>query len=413
MRHLVAAALAAVTFSAGSALAADNIKVAFIDPLSGPFANVGESEVRHFQHIIEGINARGGVLGGRKLELAAFDSKASPQEAVLALKQVIDQGIHYILQGNSSSVAHALVDTLDKHNKRNPDEAVLFLNYAAVDPVLTNEKCTFFHFRFDADADMKMSAITDVLAMDKNIGKVYLLNQDYAFGQAVSKAAKLMLGKKRPDIQIVGDDLHPLGKVKDFAPYVTKIKASGANAVITGNWGNDLSLLIKASKDAGLKVEYYTYYGGITGTPPAIGEAGAGHLKMVSQWHANVGTPGAEKWVTSYRERFKGAKDDFFYSTPVTAIEMLAKAIDQAKSADPLPVAKALEGMKWMSDTGEVVMRADNHQLLQPMFVSTFTKADGRNPKFDIEKTGFGFKTDRRIEAKDTMMPTTCKMERP
>jgi branched-chain amino acid transport system substrate-binding protein len=413
MRHLVAAALAAVTFSAGSALAADNIKVAFIDPLSGPFANVGESEVRHFQLIIEGINARGGVLGGRKLELATFDSKASPQEAVLALKQVIDQGIHYILQGNSSSVAHALVDTLDKHNKRNPDEAVLFLNYAAVDPVLTNEKCTFFHFRFDADADMKMSAITDVLAMDKNIGKVYLLNQDYAFGQAVSKAAKVMLGKKRPDIQIVGDDLHPLGKVKDFAPYVTKIKASGANAVITGNWGNDLSLLIKASKDAGLKVEYYTYYGGITGTPPAIGEAGAGHLKMVSQWHANVGTPGAEKWVTSYRERFKGAKDDFFYSTPVTAIEMLAKAIDQAKSADPLPVAKTLEGMKWMSDTGEVVMRADNHQLLQPMFVSTFTKADGKNPKFDIEKTGFGFKTDRRIEAKDTNMPTTCKMERP
>jgi branched-chain amino acid transport system substrate-binding protein len=196
MRHLVAAALAAVTFSAGSALAADNIKVAFIDPLSGPFANVGESEVRHFQLIIEGINARGGVLGGRKLELATFDSKASPQEAVLALKQVIDQGIHYILQGNSSSVAHALVDTLDKHNKRNPDEAVLFLNYAAVDPVLTNEKCTFFHFRFDADADMKMSAITDVLAMDKNIGKVYLLNQDYAFGQAVSKAAKVMLGKK-------------------------------------------------------------------------------------------------------------------------------------------------------------------------------------------------------------------------
>lgn len=413
MRHLVAAAVAAVTFSAGTVFGADNIKVAFIDPLSGPFANVGESEVRHFQLVIEGINARGGVLGGRKLELATFDSKASPQEAVLALKQVIDQGIHYILQGNSSSVAHALVDTLDKHNKRNPNEAVLFLNYAAVDPVLTNEKCTFFHFRFDADADMKMSAITDVLALDKNISKVYLLNQDYAFGQAVSKAAKAMLGKKRPDIQIVGDDLHPLGKVKDFAPYVTKIRASGANAVITGNWGNDLSLLIKASKDAGLKVEYYTYYGGITGTPPAIGEAGAGHLKMVSQWHANVGTPGAEKWVTSYRERFKGAKDDFFYSTPVTAIEMLAKAMEQAKSADPLPVARALEGMKWMSDTGEVVMRADNHQLLQPMFVSTFTKADGKNPKFDIEKTGFGFKTDRRIEAKDTMMPTICKMERP
>jgi branched-chain amino acid transport system substrate-binding protein len=408
------AALAAALFvAAGAAAAADPIKIGFIDPLSGPFANVGESEVRHFQLVIEGINARGGVLGGRKFELVTFDNKASPQESVLALKQVIDQGIQYIVQGNSSSVAHALIDTLDKHNKRNPDKAVLFLNYAAVDPVLTNEKCTFFHFRFDADADMKMSAITDAIAQDRNVTKVYLLNQDYAFGHAVSKAAKSMLATKRPDIQVVGDDLHPLGKVKDFAPYVAKIKASGANAVVTGNWGNDLSLLVKASKDAALKVEYYTYYGGVTGTPPAIGEAGAGHLKMVSQWHANIGTPGTDKWVTSYRERFKGAKDDFFYSTPVTSVEMLAKAMDQAKSAAPLAVARALEGMRWQSDTGEVFMRPDNHQLIQPLFISTFVKADGKNPKFDVERTGFGFRTDRRIEAKDTELPTSCKMDRP
>jgi len=413
MRNALKAALTAVCLASTPSIAAENVKVAFIDPLSGPFANIGEAEVRHFQMVIEGINARGGVLGGRKLELATFDSKASPQEAVLALKQVIDQGIHYILQGNSSSVAHALVDTLEKHNRRNPDQAVLFLNYAAVDPALTNEKCNFFHFRFDADSDMKMSVITDAVAANKSIGKVYLLNQDYAFGHAVTRAAKAMLAAKRPDIQIVGDDLHPLGKVKDFAPYVAKIKAAGADAVVTGNWGNDLSLLIKASKDAGLKVEYFTYYGGLPGTAPAIGEAGVGHLKIVAQWHANVGTPGTDKLVATYRERYKTAKDDFFYGTPVTAIEMLAKAIDQAKSVDPLPVARALEGMKWQSDTGEVVMRADNHQLLQPMFVATFVKADGKNPRWDIEKTGLGFRTDRRVEGKDTAMPTTCRMERP
>ncbi|MBL8534689.1 MAG: branched-chain amino acid ABC transporter substrate-binding protein [Betaproteobacteria bacterium] len=413
MRNRLTAVLAATCIACAAANAADNIKVAFIDPLSGPFANLGEAEARHFQLVMEGINARGGVLGGRNFELVTFDSKASPQEAVLALKQVIDQGIRYILQGNSSSVAHALVDTLDKHNKRNPDQAVMFLNYAAVDPALTNDKCTFFHFRFDADADMKTSAITDALAQDKNVSKVYLLNQDYAFGQAVSRTAKVMIAKKRPDIQIVGDDLHPLGKVKDFAPYVAKIKASGANAVLTGNWGNDLALLIKASKDAGLKVEYYTFYAFATGTPSAIGESGAGHLKLASQWHSNVGTPGADKWVTSYRERYKSLKDDFIFTTPVAAIEMLTKAMTQANSAEPLAVGKALEGMKWQSDTGEVIMRADNHQLLQPMFISTFVKADGRNPKFDVERTGFGFRTDRRIEAKDTMMSTTCKMERP
>src|SRR4029078_9517902 len=135
-------------------------------------------------------------------------------------------------------------------------------------------KCSFWHFRFDADAEMKMAALTDAIAQNTHSKKVYLLNQDYAFGQAVARAAREMIPKKRPDIEIVGDELHPLGKIKDFAPYVAKIKATGADAVLTGNWGADLSLLIKAGKEAGLNVNYYTYYAGISGGPAAIGEAG-------------------------------------------------------------------------------------------------------------------------------------------
>ena len=404
---------AALILLAGSAAAADPIRIGFIDPLSGAFANVGESELRHFQFAAELINARGGTAGGQKLEIVPFDNKASPQEAVLVLKQAIDQGIHYVMQGNSSSVAHALVDTIEKHNKRNSEQAVLYLNYAAVDPALTNEKCNFWHFRFDADADMKMSAITDVIAENKTITKIYLINQDYSFGQAVARAGRAMLAKKRPDIQIVGDDLHPLGKVKDFAPYVAKINASGADAVITGNWGNDLALLVKASKEAGLKVDYYTYYGGTIGTPSAIGESGVGHVHAVSAWHSNVGTAHAARMFAAYHERNRSMRDDYWFNSAVNVLEMLVKAVDQAKSADPLLVARALEGMKYDADTGTVTMRADNHQLLQPLFVATFAKVDGKSVKFDIDRTGLGFRTDRRIEAKDTALPTTCKMERP
>ena len=76
----------------------------------------------------------------------------------------------------------------------------------------------------------------------------------------MTRAAKEYLKRKRPDIEIVGDDLHPIAQVKDFSPYVAKIKASGADTVITGNWGSDLSLLIKAAKDAGLTANFYTYY---------------------------------------------------------------------------------------------------------------------------------------------------------
>jgi branched-chain amino acid transport system substrate-binding protein len=67
---------------------------------------------------------------------------------------------------------------------------------------------------------------------------VYLINQDYSFGQSVRAQARAMMKEKRPDIEIVGDELHPLLKITDFAPYVAKIKASGADTVVTGNWGS-------------------------------------------------------------------------------------------------------------------------------------------------------------------------------
>jgi branched-chain amino acid transport system substrate-binding protein len=404
-------ALAAVLCAALPA-AAQSIKIGYIDPLSGPFAAVGEQGLRHLTMAIEEINGKGGVLG-QKLELVALDSKATPQEALIQLKQLTDQKVRFFFQGNSSAVAGALTDAVAKQNSRNPDATILYLNYGAVDPALTNDRCNFWHFRFDADADMKMAALTDYMATQKGIKKVYLFNQDYAFGQAVSKAAREMLGKKRPDVQIVGDDLHPLGKVKDFAPYVAKIKASGAETVVTGNWGADLSLLVKAAKEAGLKVDFYTYYAGIAGGPTAIGDAGDGHVKVVSHWHQNVGDSKSDAIVQQYRKRFPDAKDDFVWLAQRNAIDMLVKAMNDTKSTDPLKVARALEGMKWASFTGEVSIRADNHQLLQPMYVATFTKAGGAGVKYDVERTGLGFRSDGRIEAAKTAMPTTCKMQRP
>lgn len=411
IRNCVAAALLAIVSTA--AFAQDNIRIAYIEGLSGPFANVGELGLHHLQIATETVNARGGVLGGRKLEAVPFDNKTSPQEALLAFKSAVGQGIGYIMQGNGSSVALALSDAVAKHNERNPSHPVVFLNYAAVDPALTNDRCTFGHFRFDADVDMKMQALTDAMTRQKNIKKVYLLNQDYSFGHAVAKTAREMLNKKRPDIEIVGDDLHPLGKVKDFSAYVSKIKASGANAVVTGNWGNDLSLLVKAGKDAGLSVDYYTFYAGAAGAVTVIGDSGVGHVKQVTTWHANIGGAEAAANVQAYRARFPGVPEDLYYSSIRRAVEMLALAMEKAKTDSPDRVDLALEGMRFSDDSGEIVMRADNHQLLQPLFVSTLVKAGGRNARFDVERTGLGFSSDARIESADTIMSTTCTMQRP
>jgi len=397
-------ALAASLF-AGSAAA--DVKIAFIDPLSGGAAATGILAQKTHQFYIDAINAAGGI-NGEKIELMSFDNKVNPQESLIQLKKALDEGARYVVQGNGSSVALAITEAVLKHNERNPGKEVLFLNYAAVDPALTNEKCNFWHFRFDADADMKMAAMTDVIAKDSKIKRVYLINQDYSFGKAVAAAATKMLGEKRPDVKIVGDELHPLQKVQDFSPYVAKIKASGADTVITGNWSNDMVLLIKAGKDAGLKVNWETYYGGSPGAVTAIGEAGVDTLKQVSEWHKNA-MPDLDATVAAFDKRYPGKENEYAYWRGKTMWEMFAAAAKKAGSNDPVKVARALEGMKMTTSLGEVEMRADNHQILQPLYVSTLVKG----PKYDAEGTGLGWKSDAKVDGKSTALATTCKMERP
>ena len=384
-----------------------DVKIAFIDPLSGGAASTGILAQKTHQFYIDAINSAGGI-NGEKIELLSFDNKVNPQESLIQLKKALDDGARYVVQGNGSSIALAITEAVLKHNERNPGKEVLFLNYAAVDPALTNEKCNFWHFRFDADADMKMAAMTDVIAKDAKIKAVYLINQDYSFGKAVAAAARKMLNDKRPDIKIVGDELHPLQKVQDFSPYIAKIKAAGADTVITGNWSNDMVLLIKAGKDAGLKVGWQTYYGGSPGAVTAIGEAGVDSLKQVSEWHKNA-APELDASVAAFSKRYPGKENEYAYWRAKTLWEMFANAAKKAQSNDPVKLAKALEGMKLATSLGEVEMRTDNHQILQPLYVSTLSK----NVKYDAEDTGLGWKSDAKVEAKATAQPTTCKMERP
>jgi len=390
-----------------TASAAADVKIAFIDPLSGGAASTGILAQKTHQFYIDAINAAGGI-NGEKIELLSFDNKVNPQESLIQLKKAIDEGARFVVQGNGSSVALAITDAVQKHNERNPGKEIVFLNYAAVDPALTNEKCNFWHFRFDADADMKMAAMTDTIAKDPKVKRVYLINQDYSFGKAVAAAANKMLAEKRPDIKVVGDELHPLQKVNDFSPYVAKIKASGADTVITGNWSNDVVLLIKAGKDAGLKVAWETYYGGSPGTVTAIGEAGVDALKQVSEWHRNA-TPELDASVAAFSKRYPGKENEYAYWRAKTMWEMFAAAAKKAGSNDPVKIARALEGMKMVTALGEVEMRADNHQVLQPLYVSTLSKG----VKYDSEESGLGWKTDAKVEAKATALPTTCNMERP
>lgn len=396
------------------------IKIALIEGLSGAFANAGDAVARNIQWAVERVNARGGVRlpgGARPLELVRLDSKGSTEEALSLLRAALDQRIAFVLQGNSSATATALIDALDKHNAREPDRRAIFLNYSAVDPSLTNERCSFWHFRFDAHADMRLAALTDVLRDDRAVKKVYLIGQDYSFGQHVNRKAREMIAAKRPDIEIVGDELHPMGRVKDFIPYATKIKTSGAQAVLTGNWGNDLTLLVRALREVGSDAKLYTFYGNALGAPAAVGDAGIGSVLAVAEWHPNVGGAPAEAFYAAFRKRFPDPREDYVHARMQVMVEMLAAAIERARSTEAAAVAHALEGLSYDGATlgglHRATMRAEDHQLQQPLVVSVMERAGTREVPHDVEGSGYGFKTLRRLDAAAVAQPSSCRMNRP
>jgi branched-chain amino acid transport system substrate-binding protein len=388
---------ATLSLSAATALAADAVRIALIDPL--------KEDAAPFQFVIDEINAAGGVLGGKHLELVTFTPEFDVQPSVDALGQAIGQGITFVAEGPGSHVALALIKAVAQHNQAHPEQRVLYLNYAAEDPALTNDQCNFWHFRFDADVDMRMAAITTYMAAHQSQNKrVFLINQDYSYGRSVAAAAKNQLHAKAPTIEIVGDELHPFRTVKDFAPYVAKIKASGPDSVITGNWLDDLARLFQAAAAGGLDVNWYTFHAG--DVVPALGKQGVGRVREVSIWHPNVDSQELLDQAAAFKRKY-GV--DWGSPQVSTMMQMLAKAIEAAGAPDALKVALALEGMRQPTPLGEVYLRKDNHQLIQPLYLSVLAD-DVAHPVAD---TGLGFKTLAKIPAEATVTETTCKMERP
>lgn len=415
--------LATATKSQGQVVntaSAQPIRLVQIEGLSGPFGNAGEAVFRNLLWAVERVNARGGVRlpgGARPLALVRMDSKGNTEEALSLLKSALDQGIGFVLQGNSSATALAISDALNKHNERVPQRRALFLNYSAVDPALTNESCSFWHFRFDAHADMRLAALTDALRDDRSVTRLYLFGQDYSFGRQVAKSARVLVAAKRPDIEIVGDELHPLGRVKDFLPYAAKIKASGAQAVLTGNWGNDLTLLVRALREVGSEARLYTFYGNALGVPAAVGDAGIGRVLAVAEWHPNLGGQASEDFYAAFKSRFAEPKDDYVHVRMQVLVEMLSRAIEAAGTTEAAAVARALEGAtldpKWLGGLHSAQMRASDHQLQQALVVSVMERAGSPGVTHDVEGSGYGFRTLRRLEATAAAQPTSCQMQRP
>ena len=403
-----------LTAASTSANAAENIRIGLIEPLSGPIAAVGTDALQAFETAAEQINAAGGVLGGQKLEIVPLDNAMSAEKTTQQLKKAVDLGLKYVIQGIGSNHALNIIQFVNKHNKRNPDKALMFLNHSAVTTAFTNELCSFWHFRFDANVDQKVAGLVTQMSRDSSIKKVYMINQNYAYGKSFQSAARAIMKDRTPGIELVGDELIvPFGKVQDFTPFIAKIKASGADTILTGNWGPDLVRLVKFAAGANLPAQFYTIYGGLTSSVAGYGADSAKiSLKQVNEFHENHSQLSADSvdFANAYLAKYK---DTWYSDRQRWLIIMLAAAIDKAGSDDPIAVGKALEGQTFEGPLGQVEMRASDHQIQLPLMVSTLTGEYNRPIMYKGNDFHIAFATDGVISREDTTLPTTCDMKRP
>lgn len=410
-RDLLGGLLAAVLPPLGCAqgpqrLGGQVVPMAFIDPLSGPAADIGRNSLSSWEFMARALADKAGDV---RFKVAGFDNKGSPQESVNALKAAIDQGFRYIIQGNGSGVTAALLATIERHNTRYPQRAVMLINYAAMDPSLTAEQCSYWHFRIDADTAMKMRALTRYLGQQAGLRKVALLNQNYAHGQQFALFFRREIEREAPAIEVVSEEFHPAFALDDFSGYVQRIQASGAQALVTGNWGADLRGLIRALQSQGVWLPVFAYYPSLASTPRLL--ADTGEQLPVYQVATNHTRQEGEVGALAQAFRRQTGEDLVVYAA-YDGIRMLLHAMSYVGSTDPVAVAARLSGMIFGGFNGPVSLRADDHQLQKGVYISRWQKVAGPN-ETTAEATGYAFVPVAFMPGSDLASVPNCRMHRP
>jgi len=395
----------ALTLDCGAAKATEPLKVMLIDPLSGPQSATLERASKNLEYAVKRQNDAGGLIG-KKIELTMCDNKFNPRDGKNCLDRAIQSDTHFIMQGVGSNVTLTLLDAIEKYNSRNPGKEILLVNWAGQDREMTDKYCSYWQFRTDGHTGMKMDALVRTIAADKTIKKVYIINMDYSTGQDADATAKFFLQRMRPDIQIVGAELHPANRVQDFTPYVSKIQASQADAVITADLGTDLNRLIRAGNDIGLEVKWFTIYASQYGQVTAIGEKGLNRVFVSTDSLMNMNEPAIDKII---QESETGGYGQFESVRAYRGWLFLADAIRKANSDKPLMVAKAMENLTVPIGNYRAAMRPEDHQVQLPVYVAVLST----DAKFKQETTPWGFKVIKTYSAADVSQPTTCQMKRP
>lgn len=403
--------LAVAAACLASSLASAQVKIAVVETLSGPNAASGLMYRQSARYAIDRMNADGG-WNGQPVQLLEYDNQGGPAGAADKLKAAIADGVHVVVQGASSAVGGQITEDVRKHNLRNPGKEIVYLNVGAEALELTGDKCHFHHFRVAGNAQVRAKALVMAMKQANTLGtRVYAINQNYSWGQDMEKAIVDNAGPG--GYEVVEKTLHDVAKIQDFSPYVAKIAAAKADTVMTGNWSNDLLLLMKATKAAGLKARFGTTFLDQPGNIANAGDLAIGHY-VAHPFNPEAGGAEGERFVADYKAKMGRAPAATDPQT-VFGLMMVADALKRTRAeGNALNVnafARAMETATIRTPLGEITMRAADHQALLPIVVSTVAK----DAKYKADDTDMGFKPVKVFSAAEAAVPAqaSCKMQRP
>jgi branched-chain amino acid transport system substrate-binding protein len=402
-------AATALSFVA-SAASAEQLKIATIESFSGPGADIGVVWAEGIKYGVDRVNAEGG-FNGQPIKLLEYDDQTTPGGASDKLRAAIAEGARIIVSGAPSFIAAQIDEDVRKYNLRNPGKEIIYYSVGSESYDLTASKCQFWFFRLISNPYVRIKALVKVMKEEGMLGsKVYSINQNYAYGMEMQKAQARAV--KANGAEIIDATLHDVAKIQDFSPYIAKIKASGAETVLSGNWGNDIILLMKAANNAGLKVRFGGTNIDNVGVIGSAGEAALGAYQA-SPYNAEAGGDAGKAFAEDYKA--KTGHNPVFSATGALGVMMLGDALKSVKPGDgPIDIkqiALAIEGEKYQTPLGDVSVRAADHQAVIPIAVSLVSK----DAMYKADGTDMGLKLVKVVPGPDAAVDVdpACHMERP
>jgi branched-chain amino acid transport system substrate-binding protein len=356
------------------------IVIGMVEATSGPFKASGERFVLGAKYAVDEINAKGGLLG-KQVELVVEDSAFKADVANRkATKLILEDKADFLLGSLGSHVALATMKVAEKYKK-----ILVCPNAEAAS--ITGQEFNPYIFRTTPTTGQRTSATIAYLAKNTKYKRFYILCMDLSLGREAGEGFKKNLSKI-PGAQLVGEDYHPIA-LKDFSPYVSKIISSGAEVVLTTNYGPDLANLIKTGASLGWKA---ITAGGYLFDPVImqdVNEAALGHL-VLNHSLIDLANPVQKRFVQDFKEKHKEL-DPVVYS-PVfgvndeyIALQWLFDVVRRAGSTDSEKIIKAWEAASYNMPWGKVTMRACDHQIITAYRVAPIVR---ENEFFSFPYTG-------------------------